>query len=100
MCSVTARVTLVAGNPVGVTSNISITGVFDVCPMCSIHIVANSARLWMTGDAAAMPANYPPFLCGANSGELHYSCCLQASVMCEVTGTEESTWGAIKEMYR
>ena len=36
----------------------------------------------------------------ANSGELHYSCCLEASVMCTVTGTEESTWGAIKEMYR
>lgn len=98
--SVTARVTLVAGNPVGVTSNISVTGVFDVCPMCSINIVANSTRLWMTGDAAAMPADYPSFLCGANSGELHYSCCLEASVMCTVTGTEESTWGAIKEMYR
>jgi hypothetical protein len=86
--------------PVGVTSNITIVGVFNACELCSIEIAANSMRLWKTGDAAAMPAGYPPFLCGANSGELHYSCCLTATIMCNVTGTEESTWGAVKEMYR
>jgi hypothetical protein len=100
LCAITARVTLVAGSPVGVTSNITIEGVFDVCQMCSIQIIGNSMQTWKTGDAAAMPASYPPFLCGANSGELHYSCCLTASVLCTTTGTEESTWGAIKEMYK
>jgi hypothetical protein len=100
VCNVNARVTLVNFMPVAVTSNITIVGVFDVCEMCSIEIAANSTRLWMTGDAAAMPANYPPFLCSANGGELHYSCCMNAEIMCSVTGTEESTWGAIKEMHR
>jgi len=100
VCSVSARVTYVNFAPVAVTSNITIVGIFDVCQWCSIEIAANSTRLWMTGDAAAMPTGYPPFLCGANGGELHYSCCLTASIMCSVTGTEESTWGAIKDMYR
>ena len=100
LCSVSARVTVVNFEPVAVTSNITVIGIFDVCQWCSIEIAANSTRLWMTGDAGAMPTGYPPFLCGANSGELHYSCCLTASVMCSVTGTEESTWGAIKDMYR
>ena len=35
-----------------------------------------------------------------DSGELEYSCCPTATIMCLVTGTDESTWGAIKEMYR
>jgi hypothetical protein len=100
VCSVNARVTLVNFTPVGVTSNITIVGIFDVCEWCSIEIAANSARQWKTGDPSAMPSGYPPFLCDADSGELHYSCCLTASIMCSVTGDEESTWGAIKEMYR
>jgi hypothetical protein len=100
VCNVNARVTLVGGMAVAVTSNITIVGVFDLCELCSIEIAANSTRLWKTGDAGAMPTGYPPFLCGANSGELHYSCCMNASIMCYVTGTEESTWGAIKDMYR
>lgn len=99
LCSITARVTLVAGSPVGVTSNITIVGIFDICQLCSIQIVGNSTQVWKTGGGV-MPAGYPVFLCGADSGELHYSCCLDASVMCEVTGNEESTWGAIKDMYR
>ena len=100
LCNINARVTLVNFQPVALISNITIVGVFDLCLMCSIEIVANSQRLWMTGDAAGMPADYPDFLCGANGGELHYSCCIDVSIMCSVTGTEESTWGAIKEMYR
>lgn len=100
LCSVSARVTVFGFEPVAVASNITVVGIFDVCEWCSIEIAANSSRLWMTGDAGAMPADYPPFLCAANAGELHYSCCLTASIMCSVTGTEESTWGAIKDMYR
>jgi hypothetical protein len=91
---------MVAGNPVGVTSNWTIIGVFDDCTFCSIQILGNSTQEWKTGDAAAMPANYPPWLCGANSGEFHYSCCLEATVFCEVTANETTTWGAIKEMHR
>jgi hypothetical protein len=100
LCSVTARVTLVAWQPVMLISNITIVGVFDLCQECSIGIAANSERVWMTGDPGAMPGSYPPFLCSADSGELHYTCCMDVDIMCSVTGTEESTWGAIKEMHR
>ena len=100
ICNVSSRVTLVNFVSVAMVSNITIVGIFDLCPMCSIEIAANSQRLWMTGDAAAMPTDYPDFLCGANGGEMHYSCCINAEIICSVTGTRESTWGAIKEMYR
>jgi hypothetical protein len=96
---VTARVTLVMGNPVGVTSNWNIVGTFDACTLCSIQIIGNSMQVWKTGQGT-MPSDYPAFLCSANSGELHYSCCLEATVHCEVTGSETTTWGAIKEMHR
>ena len=101
LCNISMRVTVVAGQPITpATLNITIVGVFDICQECSIEISGGSMRQWMTGDAGAMPSDYPPFLCGANGGELHYSCCLTATIMCSVTGNEESTWGAIKEMYR
>jgi hypothetical protein len=101
LCNFNTRVTYVNFViPVAASSNITVVGIFDICPECSIEIGGNSMRLWMTGAAGAMPSDYPPFLCGANSGELQYTCCLTATIMCSVTGNEESTWGAIKEMYR
>ena len=100
VCNVNARVTVVGNMPVAITSNITIVGIFDICQWCSIEIAANSTRIWRTGDAGSMPTGYPPFLCDADSGELHYSCCLNASVMCSETANEEATWGAIKDMYR
>ena len=97
-CSVGARVTIVNWQPVGVASNITVTGVFDQCEECTIHVVGNSTRIW-DGVTGPMPAGFPTFLCGT-TGELHDMCCLQATITCPVVGTEESSWGAIKELHR
>lgn len=97
-CEVGARVTYVMWDPVGVASNITVSGEFDQCQECTIHIVGNSQRVW-DGINGPMPADYPPFICGT-TGELHDMCCLQATITCPIVGTEESSWGAIKELYR
>lgn len=98
-CAVGARVTYINFTiPVGVASNITVTGVFDQCEECTIHVVGNSTRIW-DGFTGPMPAGFPPFLCGT-TGELHDMCCLQATITCPVVGNEESSWGAIKELYR
>lgn len=97
-CAVGARVTVVNWQPVGVASNITVTGRFDQCEECTIHVVANSTRIW-DGVSGPMPTDFPPFYCGT-AGELHDMCCLQATITCPIVGTEESSWGAIKELYR
>lgn len=85
---------------VGVTSNITFRGAFNDCAYCFIdYAVANSILIWTSGEGA-MPANYPPFLCSANTGELHDACCATMHILCDVTATEESTWGSIKSLYR
>ncbi len=99
--NVGAKVSYVGWTPVGVTSNITINGVFTDCPYCFItYGIANALRIWKTGDAAPMPANYPPFLCGANTGELYDVCCITLNIICDPTAVEPSTWGAIKGFYR
>jgi hypothetical protein len=98
-CNVGARVTIAGGVPVGLTSNITLTGVFEQCEECTIKIIANSQKIWQTGQGA-MPSDYPPFLCGASSGELHDMCCISAQIICPVVATEPFTWGAIKGLYR
>jgi hypothetical protein len=98
--NVQARVSYVAWAPVGVTSNIYFTGVFDQCPLCTLeYVITNAMLAWQTGYPSAMPANYPPFSCSANMGELYDICCIQASIYCPV-GVQDKTWGAIKELYR
>ncbi|MDD3643158.1 MAG: hypothetical protein PHQ19_06825 [Candidatus Krumholzibacteria bacterium] len=97
-CEVGARVTYYNWQPVGVSSNITVTGVFDQCAECTIRVVANSQRVW-DGVSGPMPAGFPPFYCGT-SGELHDMCCLQATITCPIVGNEDSSWGAIKDLYR
>jgi len=98
--NVLARVAYVAGAPVGVTSNIYFTGVFDQCSLCTLeYVITNAMLAWQTGYPTPMPANYPPFACGANMGELYNICCIQASIYCPV-GVDQKTWGAIKDLYR
>jgi hypothetical protein len=98
--NVSTRISFMGGMPIGATSNISFRGAFTDCAYCFIdYAVANSMLMWTTGDGA-MPANYPPFLCGANAGELHDVCCVTMHILCDVTATEESTWGSIKSLYR
>jgi len=93
--NVQARVTYVAGHAVGLTSNVYFTGVFDLCPLCTLeYVITNAMQVW-----PSQPGYYPPFLCGATAGEYFDVCCIQASIYCPV-GTDQSTWGAIKELYK
>ena len=99
--NVGAKINFVGWQPVGITSNVTMTGKFNDCNYCFIDYgVANSLLVWKTGDVAPMPANYPAFLCGASAGELHEVCDLTIRIFCDVTGTESSTWSKIKELYR
>ncbi len=99
--NVGTKVSYFAWQVVGVTSNITMRGAFDACPYCFLdYSLANTMRIWRTGDTAPMPANYPSFLCGANGGELHDVCGVTLNIMCDPTATETSTWGGIKELFR
>jgi hypothetical protein len=98
--NVGAKINFVGWQPVGITSNVTMTGKFNDCNYCFIDYgSANSLLIWKTGDAAPMPSNYPLFLCGAIAGELHEVCDLTIRIFCDVTATEASTWGKIKELY-
>jgi len=99
--NVGAKVVYVGWGPVGVTSNVTMWGSFDSCNYCSIDYgYSNALLVWQTGDTAPMPGDYPPFLCAANAGELYDVCNITLRILCDVTGTEPSTWGKIKELYR
>lgn len=98
---VTARVTYSGGQPVGVSSNIFLTGVFDDCPNCAIeYAISNALLVWRTGYPEPMPSDYPAFECGATTGELFDVCCVKMKIHCTPIATESSTWGAIKGFYR
>jgi hypothetical protein len=99
---VTARVTYVRWQAVGVTSNVFMTAGFDECPNCSIEYAISSAMLeWQTGYPTPMPSGYPAFACDATMGELFdASCCVLAKIHCTPIAAESSTWGAIKGFYR
>ncbi len=100
---VATTVTLYNGVPVGQTSNVTLTGYFTNCPEshnCVVEwAIANAIKIWDTNSISPRPANYPPFLCSANAGELFDACCIQLSIHCAVP-VEESTWGTIKSMYQ
>jgi len=99
--NVGARVSYVLWQPVGVTSNIFLTGVFDACPTCTIeYAISNAILVWQTGYPTAMLPDYPAFLCSATSGELFDACCIVAKIDCIPNSTEPSTWGEIKTLYR
>jgi hypothetical protein len=99
--NVGARVSYVRGTPVGVSSNIFLTGSFDGCANCSIeYAISNALLVWQTGYETPMPVNYPAFSCGASSGELFDACCIVAKIYCSPISTESSTWGGIKALYR
>lgn len=96
---VTATQTFVGGEMVGLSSNISFNGSFDDCPNCVLeYVITNAMLVWYTG-AGPMPPDYPEFLCGAVAGEFFDVCCIDAVIRCG-TGVEESTWGAIKNLYK
>jgi hypothetical protein len=97
--NVGTRISFALGQVVGVTSNILISGVFDDCPNCVIqYSILNAMRVW-DPLAGPMPADYPGWECGT-TGELYDLCCITTNIVCETVATEESTWGAIKEMHK
>lgn len=99
--NVSARVNFNGWQPVGVTSNITMAGTFTECGHCAIdYAIENAMLIWQTGYPTAMPANYPPFLCSATSGELFDVCCILMKIHCNPVSTDQSTWGAIKSLYR
>jgi hypothetical protein len=95
---VIATVTLVGGQAVGLTSNVSFTGIFTNCANdCVIEFaIANALKV---GEGDMLPADYPDFLCGATMGEWFDACCATASLDCAVD-TDSDTWGSIKGLYR
>ncbi|MHB8078154.1 MAG: hypothetical protein ACYDIE_02715 [Candidatus Krumholzibacteriia bacterium] len=100
---VTTTVTLYNGVPVGQTSNVTLTGQFTNCPDyqgCVIEFaIANAMKVWDSTSALPMPADYPPLLCSATTGELFTACCIDMSIHCVVAADPES-WSGIKSMYR
>ncbi len=100
--NVSTRVSYVGGEMVGKTSNVMLTGSFDPmdCLDCEIEFaIANASWVWQSG-MPDKPANYPPYLCGVNQGELFDACCIDARIFCEQVPVDESSWGAVKGLYR
>ncbi|MDZ7798190.1 MAG: hypothetical protein U5L76_01080 [Patescibacteria group bacterium] len=97
--NVSTRVSYVGGEMIGVTSNILFTGIFDDCGCAIEYAITNAMLVWQTGQPN-QPADYPPFLCAANSGEFFDICCIQAKIYCDPISTDDSSWGAIKGLYK
>jgi hypothetical protein len=98
--NVGTRVSYIGGEPVGATSNVFFTGIFDGCSGFILeYVITNAMLVWRSDSGAPRPGNYPDFLCGANGGELFEVCCITATIG-ESVATEESSWGAIKELYK
>jgi hypothetical protein len=98
--TVSTRVVLSDWQIAGYTSNVYFTGRFYGCEDCWLeYVISNAMLVWMPGWPDGPYTDYPPLLCGAPYGEQIDVCCIQAQIRCEV-GTKESTWGAIRELYR
>jgi len=104
---VTATMTIQGGEVVGMVSNVYFTGSFDDYPGCAIdYTIANASRVWVSTSGDPMPSNYPPFICSVDQtggygsdGELFDACGITCNISCE-TDAEESSWGAVKTIYR
>ncbi len=98
--TVNAKVSLMGWQIVGVTSNVYFTGYFDDCTNCRLDfVIANAMLVWQTGWPN-QPADFPPFLCSATTGEYFDVCCIRAQIHCYPTAAEPSTWGTLKALYR
>ena len=98
--NVGTRVSYIGGVPVGATSNVFFTGLFDGCPGHILeYAITNAMLVWRSDSGYPRPDDYPGMLCGANTGELFDVCCVTATIH-QYVAAEESSWGAIKELYR
>lgn len=98
---VVTNVTWADGEIVAAVSNITFNGVFGDCDAangCVIEFaIANAALVWRTGYDWAMPAGFPPFLCG-DSGELFATSDITLGINCAVAN-EAASWSDIKALY-
>ena len=92
---------IVGGQITAVVCNITFNGIFDDCGNdCVIEFaIANAAQVWQTGSNDPMPANYPGFLCSANSGELYTTSDITIGINCAVSA-ENQNWSSVKETFR
>lgn len=98
---VQVTVTFIGFDPVGATSNITATGWFNDCPECLIEFfIANSLTVWRSDWDPTPLDDYPPFLCDTEAGEQEDICCVIMTIGCEPTANQQTTWGAIKNLYR
>lgn len=97
--NVGAKVTFFQGAVTGIVSNILISGTFDSCENCVLqYAISNAIRVW-DPTGGSMPPLYPAWACGT-TGELFDLCCILAHIDCEYIGTEESSWGDIKQLHK
>jgi hypothetical protein len=91
------------GQIAGAASNITFTGTFDNCAEannCRVTFgITNAQMVWTPGMGTTMPTGYPPFLCGASTGELFEVCCITLQIDCTVE-TEPVSWSTMKAQYR
>lgn len=96
---VDATLYLEGGVVTEVYSTVHFTGLFDDCPNVMLdYVISNAARIW-TGDAGDLPADYPALACSAPGGEAFTVCCATAKII-RTIGTEDSSWGAIKQLHK
>ncbi len=109
---VTSTHQFVSGQRIGVRSNVTLSGVFDLlapnwAPACMDYLIANTSVLGTTASAA-VPGGYPglldPASCPGGSGDLPdgaWGSVTQITLL--VTGcavpTKTATWGSLKSRY-
>jgi hypothetical protein len=100
---VVTTISYVGGVPQGAASNITFMGTFDNCDTendCSIEFaIATAFQVWRPEFGPPMPTGYPPFLCGAATGELYDVCGITLTIDCAVP-VEQTTWSGLKNLYR
>jgi hypothetical protein len=99
--NVLTRMSYFFGDLVGATSNIYMQGTFDDCDECIIeNVVANGCLDWHPDFGGNPPANYPPYLCDTDMGELFSVCTVSCTISCNGVATEGETWGGVKSLFR
>lgn len=95
----------VGGTLLGVRSNITMSGHFFGYDNCLNYAITNASQFGTT-ETGPLPADFPPFLdsscaesptTGAWGDVTHIA--MQITGPC-IVGTEETTWGGVKALYR
>jgi hypothetical protein len=102
---IVATYQFVFGSLLGIRSNVTMVGDFDGYDDCMEYAINNAAFLGMS--PSPLPAGFPPFLdTSCNSGTVTVGGWGSASdIALKILGTctirtQETTWGAVKSLYR